>query len=494
MKAKKVLAMLMASAMIMGMSITAFAADIPKEEDSMNVSSYIKNVDPKATITAYQIIDAEYNANGFTGYKWVAGDMDGQDVTFDEFGNVNGLDDTYITKLASNPSGLVSADAKSEELAAGTWMLLVSDVTDGKVYNPMIISVYYTTSGSDNTMDVGEVDASDDWGLATKGAYEKSSEVSITKLVKDNDGKGGDDQAAVGDTVEYTIRSEIPSYSASSAARFEITDTIKNGLAYELTDGTVAPVVKVGDNVLDSQNYTINMNSDKSFTIKFKSEYVKGLAQAGTNRKVTVTYQATVTSEAITNPAQNTATVTYDAGSKTADEYVYSVSFDGVVKKVNENHEGLAGATFTLYKTWNDANRDESITADELSNAVGISETEEGDYDIDFFGLDADQIYYLTETAAPGEYSINDHVYKIEFRNFNEDDKTYDVYLDGRKVTTIIYGQEATGSDYEIVNTKLADLPGTGGIGTTIFTIGGCAVMVTAAGLYFASRRKNQEN
>ena len=42
-----------------------------------------------------------------------------------------------------------------------------------------------------------------------------------------------------------------------------------------------------------------------------------------------------------------------------------------------------------------------------------------------------------------------------------------------------------------IQNTKISSLPSTGGIGTTIFTIGGCAIMILAAGLYFASRRKS---
>lgn len=42
-----------------------------------------------------------------------------------------------------------------------------------------------------------------------------------------------------------------------------------------------------------------------------------------------------------------------------------------------------------------------------------------------------------------------------------------------------------------ITNTKLSSLPSTGGIGTTIFTIGGCAIMIIAAALFFASRRKS---
>lgn len=44
-----------------------------------------------------------------------------------------------------------------------------------------------------------------------------------------------------------------------------------------------------------------------------------------------------------------------------------------------------------------------------------------------------------------------------------------------------------------IPNTSLSDLPSTGGMGTTIFTIGGCVIMVTAAGLYFATRKKEQK-
>ena len=45
----------------------------------------------------------------------------------------------------------------------------------------------------------------------------------------------------------------------------------------------------------------------------------------------------------------------------------------------------------------------------------------------------------------------------------------------------------------EVQNTKITALPSTGGIGTTIFTIGGCAIMIVAAGLFFATRRKTQK-
>ena len=59
--------------------------------------------------------------------------------------------------------------------------------------------------------------------------------------------------------------------------------------------------------------------------------------------------------------------------------------------------------------------------------------------------------------------------------------------------TTLKEGDEGYNPG-SIPNTKLASLPSTGGIGTTIFTIGGCIIMIIAAGLFFASRRKKAEN
>ena len=44
-----------------------------------------------------------------------------------------------------------------------------------------------------------------------------------------------------------------------------------------------------------------------------------------------------------------------------------------------------------------------------------------------------------------------------------------------------------------IANNKGSSLPSTGGIGTTIFTIGGCLIMIIAAALFFASRRKENK-
>ena len=63
--------------------------------------------------------------------------------------------------------------------------------------------------------------------------------------------------------------------------------------------------------------------------------------------------------------------------------------------------------------------------------------------------------------------------------------------VDGDKIPDNL-DAELTG-EAEMADTKLASLPGTGGIGTTIFTIGGCAIMIAAAGLFFATRKKAEK-
>ena len=91
-------------------------------------------------------------------------------------------------------------------------------------------------------------------------------------------------------------------------------------------------------------------------------------------------------------------------------------------------------------------------------------------------GLDESK-YLLTEIQAPNGYSggVTKEV-------------TIDVNEDGN-ASVVTYG----GGTSNIINTKLSALPSTGGIGTTIFTIGGCVIMIAAAGLFFATRKKAEK-
>ena len=84
-------------------------------------------------------------------------------------------------------------------------------------------------------------------------------------------------------------------------------------------------------------------------------------------------------------------------------------------------------------------------------------------------GLDEGN-YEFKETKAPTGYSVNSA------------NKAFTITASDNAEVSVDAGQ--------FVNTKLSALPATGGIGTTIFTIVGCGIMIAAAGLFFASRRK----
>lgn len=497
-KIKKILAVLVTLAMVMAMSVTAFAdtptptpvAKKPTAADSAKVT--VSNVEAGCTLTAYQIIDAAYDDNGFIGYVWATGMTNAGSKVSDP---ATAITDSLITGLAKDPSGLTKIDnfnPTETALQVGTWMILVTpNASAAKVYNPMIVSVYYSLdlTGDNNYPVAGSVDANTNWTLATSNAYAKSSTISISKTVDDQEAE------VKNDTVTFTVTGEIPSYGAeydTDAEGFDavytIKDTIINGLEYT----TSAPVVQVNGTTLTDGTQYDYIPGTNSFSIKFKNDYILSLAGATTNRAVTVVYSAKLTSDAIETVGENKVELTYSntpGSTATVDdtEYVYTFELNGVLKKTGQGNEkdGLAGAEFTLYRSY-----ENSV----LSGVFGTYTTvNTNGYDIYFGGLDADRTYYLKETKAPTGYSINEHVYVITFGNFVYDTNGvltgYSVYVDNNKTSTVTYGNTAKEGS-TVPNTKISSLPSTGGIGTTIFTVGGCLIMIAAAALFFVSRRK----
>ena len=219
----------------------------------------------------------------------------------------------------------------------------------------------------------------------------------------------------------------------------------------------------------------------------------------------------------MTKVGENKANVEYSStpgqtATKEDKEYVFTFALHGVFNKVDDANKKLKGAKFTLYVE--DKNGSETLKWSEtetenllVSKVNDYTTTDDGE--IKFKGLDGDKVYYLKETEAPSGYSINDTIYKVTFEfnkpdNYEGADTTYTVHVSNNKndetasytVTygeshTDEYGKIAVGSATDIPNTKLSSLPSTGGIGTTIFTIGGCLIMIVAAGLFFATRKKS---
>ena len=131
--------------------------------------------------------------------------------------------------------------------------------------------------------------------------------------------------------------------------------------------------------------------------------------------------------------------------------------------------------------------------------------TTTGEGRLEINGLDSDVTYYLVEIKAPTGYTINSTPVKVKIDAVYTENgrlESYVVKMDDKEVAGYTFDagtkvgegkvtvNEEVLNPFNFKNTKLANLPSTGGIGTTIFTIGGCAIMIIAAGLFFASRRK----
>ena len=107
----------------------------------------------------------------------------------------------------------------------------------------------------------------------------------------------------------------------------------------------------------------------------------------------------------------------------------------------------------------------EEISNDDITKVINIV-AEDGK--VIAKGLD-DGEYKIVEEKAPAGYSV--------------------VSVDNATITN---GTNPT-VEVDVADTQLHSLPHTGGIGTTIFTIAGCVIMIAAAGLFFATRRKTQK-
>lgn len=506
-KMKKLFAVLLAFAMVMGMSLTTFAAD-EKPVASNTALATISGVEKGATITIYQIVDAFYNENGFVEYVrdnnlTVADLADIYNPTYEEIMAIAKKTLTPYTVLEDSEETVNVVWTYGEatknyttNLEAGSYLVKVTGVGD-VVYNPMVISIGYDKdkSGSMNTLQQGSVTAADDWKLKDAVVAAKSSDITLNKSVEDH-------EYEVGETVDFTVTTTIPSYSKEyTTVKFVVTDTIINGLAY-----SSEPVVKVGGKTLTSGYTATTAVGNGSFTITFDPDYIKGLAgKTDDDRAVVITYSAVVTEDAINAAGHNKVTLDFTNepnkdGQKEDHEYVYTFKVDNVLTKthkVDGVEEALEGATFTLY-TKADT---EDVYADETKETLKegymlldvngtkvVVESEVRTYttledgDIYFAGLDADRTYYLKETAAPAGYSINETAYKVTFTVSNENKETYEYTV------SILDSENKAASS--VLNIKLNSLPSTGGIGTAVFTIGGCAIMIAAAYFFFVSRKK----
>ena len=283
-----------------------------------------------------------------------------------------------------------------------------------------------------------------------------------------------------GQNVEFTITTKFPTKekenedgTITSLTEFKITD-IPNGLLVS----DELPTVKIG-------NATVTITADMvTNTVKngATTEYVVDLsgfiASSAAGSTVEIKYNATVVSEDGYNNSVGISSSTVDYKGDTTEGFEADIT----LTKVDEDGETLEGAEFQVYKgavaddnaplyfvKISDGVYRQALSADEKGATQTVVATKGT---VQVKGLD-EGTYNFKETKAPKGYSLVD--------------TPKEVVVEANDSANVTLGVT---EPINFVNTKLANLPATGGIGTYIFTIAGIIIMAAAAGFFFVSRRK----
>ena len=476
-KFKKIFAVLLTLAMVLGMSMTSFAANLT------NGSFTVTGLKPDDTaIVSYAQILEQDEAGNWKFTDAADGKLtwnDGTDMTVKSLTgttaplkNLNGLANlTYSTpKVATG--GTVTFD----NLPAGLYAVKALDANNQYVYSYMIAKIDY-----DNGKLVGS---------------------ELTAKVQENIPKKTPSTTSVvpGEVVTFTVKVNYPTFATGSTEKkMEIVDTVTNGKIVEDS-------VTISDEFADLFGTPSVTEEGTKLTISLNADAYNS-SKAG--NEVVITYDVKA-NDSTYNVVENKviSKVPTQDGTDTANQAIVKLpNVSAEITKVDEKDAVITSstATFELYKA--DPNGAATIKVYDKSNPdgteikatlVGTQITKNGK--VTFTGLDPDPkkaTYYVKETVAPNGYAVEPLARKLTGATLTANTGT-PVYNNGVWTTTTEYkaknfdGLEGfNGTNF--VDTTLGSLPSTGGIGTTIFTIGGCAIMIIAAALFFASRRKSSK-
>ena len=471
-KIKKILAAVMTLAMVLGMSMTSFAANSRTTisvdglaTTGTNAATYVKILEPDVTAPGgYKFVDG-VNIYGYTTAKaFMDAKVEDQKAALR---NEN-------TTLPGATAGNIENNVFSATVDAGYYVVNITNTAGADeptiTYdNPMIVSVEYdkATPNSAGGYDYN-VKADDPDNTVTA----KYSSIPVTKDGKDKN--NGDGTVEVGGTATYEIITFIP----SQVFYFRVRDVLGN--ATYLPETVKVHIEGVG--YLDSE--TINNIVSYPTTDPDENDMVIDLTDylANVGKKVTITYDVTVTGTVVNN------TVTPDDGNHnyTSDGETLYTGGAQLTKYIEDGETPMENAVFVLYKEVMENGENVKYyaqvdgnnvltgwTKNEKDESIRLTTGKDGVVYVD--GLDIGD-YHFKEVEAPSGYSVNPEIKDVKITEANT--TKHDPY---------------NRFETEMNDTKLSALPSTGGIGTTIFTVGGCIIMIAAAGLFFASRRKSSK-
>lgn len=490
---KKLMAALLAVAMVCAMAIPAWAADGTTHNSSSEDGKItIKNAVNGQTYKIYRILDLQYNetANSFRyvkNTKWgTFVDTQTAYLTVDPttrvvtWTNTDTADNgTAIKELAIaagkyvKDQGTALADDGSKVAASGTvtfdrlplgWYLVVSDLT-----NDAICSI--DTTAKEVTI------------------REKNGVPTVTKEVEYASGSWGEgNDGNVGDTVNFQTTIYV---TDGNPTNYVLHDKMSNGLDFK--EGSI--VVKKNDERFT--DYTVVTPTDNcTFEIKFNENSLH------TNDKVVVTYSATINSNAVVGTAgnENETWLKYGNNGETTHgrtkTYTWKFNIFKYFTDSNGDKKYLADVEFVLYRKnaddkaeyakfdsnnklsgWTEAESEAGKLKTNATSIVGVEGLDKGTYFLKeittpdgFNGLTSDVEVQIDSSCN----TLNGATYTVQYKMVNDED-----FADTDEKEKVV----------PIENKRGTTLPGTGGIGTTIFYVVGGGLMVAAAILLITKKR-----
>lgn len=278
-------------------------------------------------------------------------------------------------------------------------------------------------------------------------------------------GKENDDM--IGSTINY--KSTIT--TGAGYGSYVLYDKMDKGLTFNVN----SVVVKIGDDVVDVNNYVVKTNvTDYTFVIEFNDEFI---LKQPKNTNIDVYYTATLNKDATIEGDGNINETFLKYGNNITTDKKKTITYTYAFEIIKTNKEGveLTGAEFILLdKLGNEIKvilKDEETKTYRIAtgNEIGVN-IKVGKATIE--GLDKDS-YKLKEVVSPEGY--NKLTSPVEF---SVNGKTNDT-IERTRVNVINY----TGSE----------LPETGGIGTKLFITSGLS-LVLICGLVLVTKLRLYKN
>ena len=279
-------------------------------------------------------------------------------------------------------------------------------------------------------------------------------------------GKENDDM--IGSTINY--KSTIT--TGAGYGSYVLYDKMDKGLTFNAN----SVEVKIGDEVVDVNNYEVKTNvTDYTFVIEFNNEFI---LKQPKNTNIDVYYTATLNKDATIEGDGNINETFLKYGNNIETDKKRTITYTYAFDIIKTNKEGveLTGAEFKLLDK--SGNEIKVVLKDEVSNTYIVATGNEIGVNIKagkatIEGLDKDS-YKLKEVVSPEGY--NKLTSPVEFR------------VNGKTNVTII---ERT--LVNVINYTGSELPETGGIGTKLFITSGLS-LVLICGLVLVTKLRLYKN